>query len=83
VGVLNGDKKSTWVSLNSSPLLFRIVSNLIQALVITYDQIFQALAVEGDVLLPKPFLDLGLLTASSHVIPGLGDVFLFFSLPNT
>jgi hypothetical protein len=34
-----------------------MVSKLVQALVITYDEIFQALAVEGDVLLLKQFLD--------------------------
>jgi hypothetical protein len=37
-----------------SSLFFHIVSKLVQALVITYDKIFQALAVEGDVLLQKP-----------------------------
>jgi hypothetical protein len=39
-----------------SPVLFHIVPSLVQAL-ITYKGIFQALA--EDVLLPKPFLDLG------------------------
>jgi hypothetical protein len=34
------------------------VPKLVQALVKTYDEIFQALAVEGDILLPNPFLDL-------------------------
>jgi hypothetical protein len=43
-------------SLDNSPLFLHIVSKLVQALV-TYDEIFQALAVEGD-LLQKPFLDL-------------------------
>jgi hypothetical protein len=54
-----GDKKSTPTSLDISPLFFHVVSKLVQALVITYYEIFQALAIEGDVLLPKPFLDLG------------------------
>jgi hypothetical protein len=45
--------------LDISPLFFNILSTLVQALVIIYDGIFQALAVEGNVLLPKPFLDLG------------------------
>jgi hypothetical protein len=50
-------KKSTWIYLDISLLFFHVVSKLVQALVITYDEDFQALAVEGDVLLPKPFLD--------------------------
>jgi hypothetical protein len=33
------------------------IPKLVQTLVITYDEIFQALAVEGDILLVKPFLD--------------------------
>jgi hypothetical protein len=57
---VSGDKKSTQMSLDIIPLFVKIVSNLVQALVITYDEIFQALAVEGDdVLLQKQFLDLG------------------------
>jgi hypothetical protein len=44
------------MSLDISPLFFHIVSKLVQALFITYDEIFQALAAERDVLLPKPFL---------------------------
>jgi hypothetical protein len=40
-------------------LFFHIFSELVQALVITHDEIFQALAVEGFVPLPKPLLDLG------------------------
>jgi hypothetical protein len=52
-----GDKKSIHISLNVSPIFFHIVSKLFQALFLTYDDIFQALSVEGDVLLPKPFLD--------------------------
>jgi hypothetical protein len=54
---VNGDKKSMWVSSDISSLLFHIVSKLVQALVIKYDEIFQALPVGGDILLPKPFLD--------------------------
>jgi hypothetical protein len=41
---------------NLSPV-FPHSFQLLQALVITYDDIFQSLSVEGDVLLPKPFLD--------------------------
>jgi hypothetical protein len=43
--------------LEISPVFFHIVSKLVQALVITHSEIFQALAVEVDVLLPKPFLN--------------------------
>jgi hypothetical protein len=53
---VSGGKKSTQISLNISPLFFHVIHKPLQALVITYDEIFQALAV-GDVLLPKPFLD--------------------------
>jgi hypothetical protein len=51
------EKKSIWMSLDISPLFFCIVSKLVQAFDATHDQIFQALAVEGGILLPKPFLD--------------------------
>jgi hypothetical protein len=54
---VNGDKKSTQISLDISSLFFHIISKLVQALVITYNEIFQALAVEGYVLNAKPFLD--------------------------
>jgi hypothetical protein len=57
VNGVNGGKKSTWISLDISLLFFHIVSKIIQALVITYNEIFQAMMVEGDVLLLKPFLD--------------------------
>jgi hypothetical protein len=53
---VTGDKKSTKISLDIHPLFFHIFSKLFQALIITYDEIFQAQAVEGDVLLLKPFL---------------------------
>jgi hypothetical protein len=56
---VNGDKKSTRIHLGISPLFFHIVLKLVQALLIKCDEIFQAVAVKGDVLLPKPFLDLG------------------------
>jgi hypothetical protein len=32
---------------------------LVEELVIMYNEISQALAVDGDILVPKPFLDLG------------------------
>jgi hypothetical protein len=50
---INRDKNSIRISLDISPLFFHTVSKLVQALVMTYDEIFQALAVEGEVLLPK------------------------------
>jgi hypothetical protein len=56
---LSADKKSTWIYLDISPLFSHILPRLAQALVVTYDEIFQALAVDGDVLLSKPFLYLG------------------------
>jgi hypothetical protein len=40
-------------------LFFHTVPKLVHALVVTYDESFQAQAVEGDFPLPKPFLDLG------------------------
>jgi hypothetical protein len=49
------DKKSTWLSLDTSPL-FSAVSKLVQALVIIYDEISQALELQRNVLLTKPFL---------------------------
>jgi hypothetical protein len=55
--VVIGDKKSTRVSLDISPLFFTYFSKSVQILVIKYDEILQALAVEGDVLLPKLFPD--------------------------
>jgi hypothetical protein len=52
----SGEKKSIWISSDISPLFFHIVSKLVQAPVITYDETFQVLLVEGDFLLLKPFL---------------------------
>jgi hypothetical protein len=49
------NKKSAGISLDMTPLFFHIVSEFVQALIITYDEIFQALVAEGDVLLPEPF----------------------------
>jgi hypothetical protein len=47
-----------------------------QLLIITYDEIFQFLAVEGEVLLLKPFLDLGFdVVVIKMEIAGLGGVF--------
>jgi hypothetical protein len=40
-------------------LFFHTFPKLVQALVVTYDKIFQALAAKGDVLPVNPFLDLG------------------------
>jgi hypothetical protein len=73
-------KKSTWIPLDNSPLFFHTVSKLVQAFVITYDEIFQALAVEGDVLLPKPFLD----NTPPTVQPRLGPLgtYVFGKLKN-
>jgi hypothetical protein len=55
---VSGDKKSTRMRFDISPLFFSCCSTLVWALVITHDEIFQAVAVE-DVLLPKPWLDVG------------------------
>jgi hypothetical protein len=55
---VTGDKESTQISLDISPLFFHIISKLVQALVTTYNEVSQALAVEGDIPLSKPFLDL-------------------------
>jgi hypothetical protein len=56
---VSGGEKSKWISFDISPLFYHTVSKLVHALGITHDEIFQALAAEGDVLPPKPFLDLG------------------------
>jgi hypothetical protein len=56
---LSVDKESTQVCLDISPLLLHTVPQLVQVPVIIHDETLQALAVEGDVLIPKPFLDLG------------------------
>jgi hypothetical protein len=52
-----GENKCSRFSLDISPLYFHIVSKLVQELIITHDEIFQALAVERIVLLLKPFLN--------------------------
>jgi hypothetical protein len=54
---VRGDKKSTQIFVDNSPVFIHIVSKLVQALVITYDEILKALVVEGDILLPKPILN--------------------------
>lgn len=66
----SGDKKSARISLDLSSLLFDTVSKLVQALILTYYEIFQALAVEGVALLPKPLLD----TTAPTVRPRLGPL---------
>jgi hypothetical protein len=52
---VSGHKKS--ISLNISPLFFHIFSKLVQALIMTYNETFETLMVEGDILFRKPFLD--------------------------
>jgi hypothetical protein len=56
---VDGGKKSTRIPFDISPVFFHIISKFVQAVVITHDEIFQALEVEGDALLTKPILDLG------------------------
>jgi hypothetical protein len=71
---VNGDKKSIQISSNSSPLVFCTVSKTVQAPVVTYDDIFQAL-VEGEVLLLEPLLDPITLTIQPQLGPlGLSRV---------
>jgi hypothetical protein len=54
---VSGDRESKLISLDIGPVFYHTISKFVQALVVTYDEIFQALAVEGEVLLPRPFLD--------------------------
>jgi hypothetical protein len=54
----SGDKQSTWLCFDTSPLFFHKVTKLLQAFVIVHDETFQALAVYGDILLLKLQLDL-------------------------
>jgi hypothetical protein len=61
---VNGGKKTIRTFLDISPLFFHIVPSLVQSLVIMYDEIFQAVAVEADVLILKPFLDSALAVSS-------------------
>jgi hypothetical protein len=53
------DKEITQISLDNSALFFHTVSKPVQIVVIKYDDIFQALSVQGDVQLQKPFLNPG------------------------
>jgi hypothetical protein len=55
--------------LGNSPLFFHVVSKLVEGLFIIYNEIFQAVVVEEDVLLPKPFLDPTLPTAQPQLGP--------------
>jgi hypothetical protein len=58
---MNGDRwrQEKHTDIFAKPVLFfHIVFKLVQPSVITHDEIFQALAVGGNVLLPKPFLDI-------------------------
>jgi hypothetical protein len=52
----------------------------VQAPVIRKDDIFQSLAVQGDVQLRKPFLNLGIDVVVRWKLPATE---MFFSLPNT
>jgi hypothetical protein len=52
-------KAQGYIYLNISSLFFHVVYKLVQAPVIMYNEVFQALAVkDDDVLLPKLFWDL-------------------------
>jgi hypothetical protein len=57
---ISGDINSKQMCLGISLLFFHIAPKPVQALVKTYDDIFQALATEGDVPLLTSFADLGL-----------------------
>jgi hypothetical protein len=72
----SGDKKSPWICLDISPIFFHGVPEIVQAIVITYVEIFKALAVEGDFLLLKPFLDLCHHCTASTWLP---QTFLFLA----
>jgi hypothetical protein len=56
---VNGGKwrKEKHISLDNSPLLFQIVSKLVPAHAIIYNEIFQGIVAGGNILLPKPFLN--------------------------
>jgi hypothetical protein len=54
---VNADKKSSRISLDVSFLFLHVVSVLVRAIFLTYDEIFQAVSGYEGVLLPKPFLD--------------------------
>jgi hypothetical protein len=59
----------------TSVFYFSTTSKLVQIPVVTYDVILQALAVKGNILLPKPFLDSALLTVQPRFDPlGLSRV---------
>jgi hypothetical protein len=45
-------REETRKSLDISPLFFHIIFKLVQAIFIAYDEIFQALGAEVDVLIP-------------------------------
>jgi hypothetical protein len=79
---VSGGRKSKRVCLDITLLLFNTVPKLVQALVIMYDEIFQAVAVEGDVLLPNPFLYLGFDDVRWTRKSPAREMF-FFRLPNT
>jgi hypothetical protein len=72
------DKKSIWPCLDISPC-FHTVPKHVQTLVITFNEIFQALAPQGDVLLPKTFLDLGVAGGVTWKSP---TTEMFFQLAN-
>jgi hypothetical protein len=55
--------------LDTNPLFFHVVSKLVQTRILTYDEIFQALVVDGDILLLKPFLDPSHPLYSSDLVP--------------
>jgi hypothetical protein len=65
------------MNLAISLAFFHAVPKLVQALVVTYDETFQALAAEGDVLLPKPFLHPGFDGVVRRMSPGSEMLFLY------
>jgi hypothetical protein len=74
---VSGGKKSSWIYLDICPVFFHLVPRLVQAVVITYYEIFQVLAVEGDILLPKPFLDLSFYAVVKWISPAWEIFFQF------
>jgi hypothetical protein len=56
---VSGGKTSMRISLDIRPLFFHTLFKLVRVPVVIYVEIFQAVEVQGDGLLPKQFLDLG------------------------
>jgi hypothetical protein len=73
---VSGEMNSMQICLDISLVFFHIIPKHAEAHVMTYDEVSQAPAVEGDILFLKRFLDLGFDGVIRWKLP-LSEIFQF------